>query len=237
MKIGIYALRFNNTDKVYIGQSTNIAKRFNEHLRELSAGTHKQKLQNAYDEYGAPTLDILIEVDNVAELDTLEAEAIEIFNSVDNGFNTLHKPGAPNVVGYNSVLAKYSKEEYIEACRLLASTDMLVKDIADALDMSEPVVYGIASCKSHTWLATEVPEWYTVVIEKSRTGRYLKRKKDDIQTLLAPDGNTYIVNGTYADFAREHNIDRNGISRVLSGTRKSYKGWKLYTQPTQEDLW
>lgn len=87
MTIGIYRLIFPNTDKCYIGQSVNIERRYMQHLRSFELSSASAKLQNAYNMYGKPKLDILLDSIEVSELDTCENEAIEIFDSFHNGFN------------------------------------------------------------------------------------------------------------------------------------------------------
>ena len=88
MTCGIYLLRFNGTKAVYVGQSINIEERYSSHIRYMRAKTTSHKLQYAYDTYGIPTLEILVECDKEL-LNETENEAIAIFNSVENGFNTL----------------------------------------------------------------------------------------------------------------------------------------------------
>jgi group I intron endonuclease len=53
-KPGIYSITHEASGKVYVGSSLNIRRRWNKHRRELRQGAHhSQKLQRAWDKYGA----------------------------------------------------------------------------------------------------------------------------------------------------------------------------------------
>ena len=61
MITGIYALKFIGTNKVYIGQSIDIQKRFLAHIYTLSNNRGSAKLQEAYNTFGKPYVDIILE--------------------------------------------------------------------------------------------------------------------------------------------------------------------------------
>ena len=51
---GIYCIKNLANDKLYIGQSTNIKKRWKVHVKELNSNTHcNSYLQNAWNKYGS----------------------------------------------------------------------------------------------------------------------------------------------------------------------------------------
>ena len=75
MTCGIYKLNFNNTEKVYIGQSIDIESRFSKHKSALSRGVAAPKLQAAHTLYGIPNLEILTEC-AISELNSYEKETI-----------------------------------------------------------------------------------------------------------------------------------------------------------------
>lgn len=59
--IGIYAIRNRKNKKIYIGQSIDIAKRWNEHIRDLEKGEHHSYLlQNDWNEYELKNFSFII---------------------------------------------------------------------------------------------------------------------------------------------------------------------------------
>lgn len=224
MTIGIYILKFENTSKVYVGQSSNIQKRFNEHIRSMLSNTSTPKLQEAYNTYGLPKLEILIENCTLDELNLLEEEAIGIFNSIRNGFNTLEKVSNPNIRGLESIHAKFDKETYKEIYRLLATTKLSIKEISEKTNTTNNVVQRIWSGFTHNWLEKEMPIEYELIKTLRPYGRY---SKNTDRFILSPEGIVYKIEKINS-FCREHNLDRGHISSVLSGKRKSHKGWIKY---------
>lgn len=94
---GIYAI-FGPNDKVYVGQSVNIANRWREHKRKLGRGTHHCKpLQAAWNKYGSAVF--RFEVLVVADADALtrhEQAALDSF--AGRIYNTA--PVAASMRGY-----------------------------------------------------------------------------------------------------------------------------------------
>ncbi len=239
MTIGIYRLIFKDTDKTYIGQSVRIEVRYLEHLRNIKNGTANTKLLEANKLYGKPELDIILECP-IEELDTWEDEAIEIFNSVDNGFNLYkYSNQAPSYTGeYGYGNTKYSKDQIIDSFNLLVDRpDLSYTDISKITNVTTAAVSSISNLSTHTWLSQEYPSRYealknmlgtrgnkssTIVSEK------LSAKSQGIvyPVLYDPLGNAYIVENAYR-FAREHSLAGNHLTEVLNGHRKSHKGWKI----------
>lgn len=90
---GIYLIRCNSENKIYIGQSNNIKKRYNSHIEKLRKNTHPNiYLQNAFNYYGEKdfSCEILYELlDNDFDrekLYELEIYYISLYNSNDRMF-------------------------------------------------------------------------------------------------------------------------------------------------------
>ena len=94
MTCGIYCLSFNDTDKVYVGSSINIEKRFVQHATNLINGEHhSNKLQKHYNKSNVKQslkYDILLRCKEY-ELADAEYSVIEMYDSVKNGFNMTSK--------------------------------------------------------------------------------------------------------------------------------------------------
>jgi hypothetical protein len=232
MSQGIYLLKFKGTDKVYVGQSVNIEYRYKKHIQSLKRGSSPYKLQQAYSLYGPPELEILISTEDSSLLNTLENEAIEIFNSVANGFNTaeladLHGEGELNPA------SKYSNDKIEEVFNLLLDLSKRYKDIEKETGVSISTVRHIANLEAHTWLSIKYPEEYALL--KSYKGKIRQQNTNSASqrgisypTIISPEGLEYEVSNA-ADFARKHGLDSSTLVKVLKRRPKyiSHKGWKL----------
>lgn len=230
MTIGIYKLSFDWLDKVYIGQSINIEERYKKHLWNLRTGNSSVKLQQAYNLYGIPKLDILAECLE-AELNSLENEAIEIFNSFVSGLNgTETSDTMPVLVGTANGNSKYSEDQYICVAEMLCEKIHTAKYIAKATGVSEYVVKHISKCENNSWLSTDHPVLWAKLQElKGARTSYLNSSKAlgiVYPNIVSPEGVIHQVDNVNA-FAREHGLAASALHNVLTGKRKSHKQWKL----------
>lgn len=90
--IGIYQIRNIENGKLYIGQSTNIKHRFQQHIYDLTTNKHKNKsMQKDYnDNHNIFVFEVLKQCSK-EELDTLEAEYVERYKTTNviYGYNIL----------------------------------------------------------------------------------------------------------------------------------------------------
>ena len=74
--IGIYKISNIINNKVYVGQSIDIQRRFSEHMRELNNNCHYNKhLQASYNKYGREAFSYEI----LCVCDTTELDNMEVF--------------------------------------------------------------------------------------------------------------------------------------------------------------
>ena len=230
MTIGIYKLNFSGTDKVYIGQSNNIEYRYSGHLRSFRDKEASIKMQEAYILYGIPTYEILIECVE-EELD--ENEAIAIFNSVVNGFNSVSFSirYESEQYGSNNGRAVYSNEAIINVFNILVDNpDILYKDIVKLTGVSYGTINMIAHGGNHKWLAKEYPDKYSILLSRigKRKNNCKSAKAQNIEypEILSPEKAVYTISNA-REFAREHSLDQSALLRVLKGKAKTHKGWTL----------
>lgn len=242
MTIGVYCLRFKGTNKVYIGQSIDIEKRYNSHLNTLRSNFGAIKLQDAFDKFGNPNLEILIECEPHL-LNNEEIEAIEIFNSVENGFNSYSSPYQAPIYKYGEDAGNslYSNDQILEVFNLLTSSKYYsAETISKNTAVSRDVIYGISCGSLHRWLQVKYPEQYQILINKkgSRRGdisNEVSLKLGAINQgiiypkLKSPSGEVFVVENAYR-FAKERGLAGNHLQEVLNGHRKSHKGWKVWDQ-------
>lgn len=88
---GIYEIRNKVNNKVYIGQSRNISRRWNDHVRELNNNIHDNyHLQQSWNLYGKENFRFtIVALCSADELNELEAFYIDKMNSMnsDYGYN------------------------------------------------------------------------------------------------------------------------------------------------------
>jgi hypothetical protein len=229
MTCGIYLLRFIGTDKVYIGQSKNIEARFIVHVGRLRRNEAASKLQEAFNLYGIPTFEILVECSET-ELDENEILGIEIFDSCNNGFNTFSKPlGGSCLIGDKNPSSKYSNEDIEYAFLMLVYTDLAHRIIAETTKVSKATIDAINSCKVHSWLKEKYPKEYYILANKPI--RHSKNKtaleKGIIYpTIVCPNGIEYNVTNT-SQFAKDHGLNNSHLVQVLLGKERQHKKWRL----------
>ena len=87
---GIYKITCNQNNKVYIGQSTSIKRRWAQHRRDLKNNNHyNQYLQRAYNKYGEESFEYeILELCSADKLNEREKFYIKMFDSFQNGFNS-----------------------------------------------------------------------------------------------------------------------------------------------------
>ena len=56
---GVYQLQFSS-GRTYIGKSVNITERFKQHMDKFRKGTAAKAMQNEYDCYGPPDINVLV---------------------------------------------------------------------------------------------------------------------------------------------------------------------------------
>lgn len=171
MTCGIYKLNFRGTDKVYIGKSKNIEYRWIKHKYDITSGRTSKKLLEAYNLYGLPTIEIICECPE-CELPVAEAEAIEIYNSILNGFNTVAAINSINVehaCGESSGHTKYYNKQIEQAFEYVCLyPELTYKDIEDITGVNKSTIAMIVCGQQHKWLKNIFPEEYDRVIQSLR---------------------------------------------------------------------
>ena len=99
--IGIYEIRCDETQKSYIGQSTDIEKRWKQHVSNLDSNKHvNTNLQGDWNNYGKDRFSFTVLKEcNPEYLNLFEAYYIELFDSIRNGYN-------------DATVSRLSKKEY-----------------------------------------------------------------------------------------------------------------------------
>lgn len=236
MNSGIYKLSFQNSDKVYIGQSVDIDRRFSEHIRALKVGKHTDKLLSAYKLYGQPTLEVLC-ICNKDSLNIYENIFIKYYNSYKHGLNSVEFAESlpqPDNKGVRHGLSKYTEEQIVQVLQLLIEQPfILYPKISEITGVGYQTIANIASLSEHTWLKDELPEDYAALIAlkgKRNFGREVNTaeiKGIKYPAVVSPEGVIYDNITNVSKFMREHNIRSKTFYQLLSNKIMKTVGWSL----------
>lgn len=223
MTCGIYSLGFDETDKVYVGLSKDIERRWRSHKHTLMTGIAGYKLQNAYNLYGLPKLTIEEECKE-SDLDTREIYYINLYDSVENGYNIKNggATGATNLTGSKNGRSKHSEETYIAVFKELVYTNTTYKDISSKYGVSEQIVDHISSGVTHQWLQDVYPEEYTLLL-----GKVNNRPRMEPTVLVHIETGIEETVTCVLDFCAKYSMIKSSVSSLLTGKIKSIHGWKL----------
>lgn len=124
--IGIYKIENKINGKVYIGQSNNIQRRFQEH--QTKGETSRIPVDIAIQKYGKDNFTYtVIEETTIDKLNQAEEFWIDYFNSVETGYNC-SKGGSQQSIGENNGKAKLTEQDVIEI-RIAYNNHLKQKDV------------------------------------------------------------------------------------------------------------
>lgn len=226
MTIGIYAIYFEKLDKVYIGQSQKIEKRFISHRSLFKQGHSNYKLARAYEKDPNPLYLILVECSTL-ELDNKESELITEFDCIHSGLN-IASGGVAGNRGYASPKCKNTKAELEYAFDLLCDPKLTIADIVEKSKVSRETISSICSMERHIWLHEDYPEKSKLVLANkiNRLSNAQQNRYTTNVVLISPEGIEYICTNRN-QFAKQYGLNSGHLGAVIRGAEAQHKGWKL----------
>jgi hypothetical protein len=201
-----------------------------------------KKMQKAYQTYGEPSLEVLCECYK-EELNIYENEALEIFNAVDNGFNTLESAESiPCTHGFESGNAKYTEQNILDVAVLLTEPTNTASHIEEITGVKIRTITEVSNLTRHAeWLQKEHSDLYNQLnalkgnrkachnknSASIRSNKMSAASRGIVYPLIkSPEGIVYNVTNTSA-FAKEHSLHNGHLVALLNKKALSHKGWKL----------
>lgn len=176
--IGVYKISNIINNKVYIGQSVDIQRRFSEHIRMLDNKCHYNKhLQASYNKYGKDVfLYEVLCVCDATELDAIEVFFINYYNSMNSecGYNkesggsinksvsteTREKQRINNSGSRNPFYGKKHTKEHIEKIRELSSLHRHSEATKQKISENHADISGQNNPRSRSIYCSELNEYF-----------------------------------------------------------------------------
>ena len=138
--IGIYSITNVINGKRYIGQSTNIKKRWQKHINDSKnekASAYNYPICKALRKYGVDNFDFsILENCSICSLDEREIYWIDSYNSIEDGYNQ-------TIGGQNPVAQKLKKAVLEKVIDDLKNTMLPMTEIAKKYNVSLEMISGI----------------------------------------------------------------------------------------------
>lgn len=154
--VGIYKITNKKNNKVYIGQSNDIAKRKNSHFNALRKNKHENiHLQNSFNKYGECNFSFeVLEECTEDELNDLEVKYIKEYNSTDRKFGFNIREGGSNGSLSEETKIKLSKAKATISFKEVSDIKQMLYDgvsrkyIMEKYNISKGNLDSIAQCAS-----------------------------------------------------------------------------------------
>jgi group I intron endonuclease len=127
MNAGIYQITHKDTGRIYIGQSTNLKKRFSSYRSSGGSGNGNSIIKRAIQKYGWGSFDykVLVYCEGKEYINDLEIKCIKAYDCLTpNGFNI-------EIGGGNAPIAEHVKEAVANANRKRVLTDAQRKKLSN----------------------------------------------------------------------------------------------------------
>lgn len=237
MIIGIYMIKNMHNNKVYIGQSANINKRWNNHRSKLENNSHENKhLQDSYNKYGKDNFEYTIICEcRKEELNDLEKYYIRKYHSYDNkyGYN-LTKGGDQYEFNDDTIekMRESHKHEYVPIVQFTKDKKLVnkFKSLSEASRSVNGTPSGIRNCansfsygsgknktyKGYLWIyEDDIGKFNKLNIEE-----YLKTKTSfPVNKYEYPSGKYICTYDTVLEAAIKNNISVDVISMCVRGVQ------------------
>ena len=226
MYSGIYCLLFTN-NTYYVGKSTDISRRYKEHIKAMQNGVSFTNIQNSFKIAGIPEI-VILENCYIEKLSDREHYWIKTLYGP--GMLNVYLNGNDNAVGPANPNAKYSEDTltklFLDIVNLPAIS---LEDISKKYGVPVNTIKAITSGKSHLWLKDKFPSEYKTMKNNVNLRKSLNASNSKSGMVLkSPTGELVTVTDSLSSFARKHSLQVSNLSNVVNGKAITHKGWTLF---------
>lgn len=210
---GIYIIRNNTNNNIYVGSSYNINKRRINHFLQLKKNRHQNKhLQASYNLYGESSFDF--EVVLLCHRDLLLFYEQQFIDQLNPEYNLYRVAGSP--VGY-----KHKDKTKVKISESLKGKKKIIHN-KRVYSLEDKAKYA-ERIKTRT-LGKIVSDQTKQKLSYSHKGKVKRIYK---VTLLSPQ-NEVIETSNISQFCTERGLDASHFYKLIHGKRKTVcGGWKL----------
>lgn len=216
MSIGIYKIENLLNGKIYVGQSSDIEKRWSVHIAELKNNYHcNTHLQSAWNKYGEENFKFsVIEECRADQLNSREIYWIAQFDSYNTGYNLT--TGGGNTEAFSKSVIQFDltgKElrKYLSISAAETVTEVCYSQISECCSHKRKTAGGFIWQYEDGF--TSIPEWH-----------FSARKFKEIYQ-LTKDEQIINVFPSFAEAKRATNICDTSILRCCQGKLKTAGGY------------
>lgn len=236
---GIYCIKNKINNKLYVGSSSNLQSRKNFHFNSLKDNKHhSKKLQRAYNKYGINNFNYTI-LENCEKnnLEILEKEWINYFNSYYNGYNATDEVGAP--WRGKKLPEKIKKLQKCTPVKMINPNGQTVEDysISNFCKINGFHVGAISDILKGKHFQYKGWRKYSQELEgvKFNSVEFRKNcgnKLAKIKCKLVDPNGSIVEIKNLSLFAKENKLDSAAINRVVNKKSNHCWGWRLATKET-----
>ena len=163
MAVGIYAIYWEETGDVYVGQSIELEVRISAHMRALKRRDHANLyLQCLYLKYGVPKVCVL-DTCRVSDLNLLEVAWVAEFDGPLN----IQEPGVLVGSGTQNPNSRHSKRKILRCFAYLYKYGMSQHAVSKRTGVPRGTLSHIVRGKAHHWLSEEYPKEFQILKNKA----------------------------------------------------------------------
>ena len=244
MCIGIYMIKNISNNKVYIGQSVDIHRRWNDHKAKLRNNKHENAhLQTSYNKYGDENFEFTILCECLKnELNDKELFFIKKYNSHNPSYGYNHTMGGNENISFTQEtiekMIKSHSNEFVKICKYSLEQQLL--HIYDSLSEASRDVNGtpsgIRNCankfsyniglsktyKNYIWIYEHDRKRF----EECDIQKYLHKELSiPINKYKYPSGEFVCTYETVSLAALDNNISNDVVSMCVRGAQKQSDGF------------
>lgn len=223
---GIYLIKNNINNKVYIGKSKDILGRWEQHID--AARLHKKDYEFYKDLINVENFTFkILELCPEEELQQKEHFYISHFNSLETGYNQI------SAIDQKKTEEKMLDEKILKVIDLLVNTDMLYKDIAKETQVSENSIANINRCKTHT----HYHSYKNNIREECGRKQYYDIGEHNPRSKLTEAQVIEIIELLkYSDLTLEEISKQFNVSRSAINNINNRKNWKYLSQEFSKNI-